>query len=52
MIFDVEMKAGLVFGIDTGSIILMNEDEELTEDKEESTIISIYLGFLAFHVMF
>ena len=52
MIFDVEMKAGLVFGIDTGSIILVDEGEKIDEDKEESTIISIYLGFLALHVMF
>tara|TARA_R110000822_G_scaffold191926_4_gene330644 strand:- start:216 stop:368 length:153 start_codon:yes stop_codon:yes gene_type:complete len=45
--FDYEWKAGLVFGLDTDTIYVVEEEQE--EEPEPSTIITLYLGFVALH---
>ena len=52
MIFDLELKAGLVFGLDTDTIIIVEEDEKLDIENPETTMITLYLGFVALHIMF
>lgn len=43
--FDYEWKSGLVFGLDTDSIYVVEEEQE--EEPEPSTIITLYLGIIA-----
>jgi len=45
--FDYEWKAGLVFGLDTDNIYLVEEGEDFDDDKAPSTIITLYLGIVA-----
>ena len=45
--FDYEWKSGLVFGLETDTIYVVEEEQE--EDPKPSTIITLYLGFVALH---
>ena len=45
--FDYEWKSGLVFGLDTDNIYLVEEGEDFDDDKAPSTIITLYLGIVA-----
>ena len=48
--FDFELKAGLIFGLETDTIYVVEEEQE--EDPKPSTIITLYLGFVALHFIF
>jgi hypothetical protein len=52
MIVDFEWKAGLVFGLDTGEIMLVEEGEDYDDDVEPATVITLYLGVIALNVIF
>lgn len=52
MIIDYEWKAGLVFGIDTDRVSLVNEGEDVDFDKPQETVINIYLGIVAIYLIF
>jgi len=45
--FDYEWKAGLVFGLDTDSIYLVEEGEDFDAEGPSATIITLYLGIVA-----
>lgn len=47
--FDFELKAGLIFGLETDHIYVVEEDSK--EDPKPSTIITLYLGFVALHLI-
>ena len=49
--FDYEWKSGLVFGLDTDSIYVVDEDEDINTEQPPSTIITLYLGIIAFHLI-
>ena len=49
--FDYEWKSGLVFGLDTDSIYVVDEEEEINTEQPPSTIITLYLGIIAFHLI-
>jgi hypothetical protein len=51
MIVDFEWKAGLVFGLDTGEIILVQEGEDYDDDVEPATVITLYLGPVAINMI-
>lgn len=48
--FDIELKAGLIFGLETDTIYVVEEEQE--EEPPPSTIITLYLGFVALHFIF
>jgi hypothetical protein len=52
MIIDTELKAGLVFGIEADSIVIVEEGKELELDNPPAQMITIYLGFIAIHILF
>jgi len=51
MIVDFEWKAGLVFGIDTDEIIMVEEGEDFDESQYAATVITIYLGIIAINMI-
>jgi hypothetical protein len=51
MIVDFEWKAGLVFGLDTGEIIMVEEGEDYDDDVAPATVITLYLGVLAINMI-
>jgi hypothetical protein len=51
MIVDFEWKAGLVFGIDTDEIIMVEEGEDLDESSSSATVITLYLGIIAINMI-
>ncbi len=51
MIVDFEWKAGLVFGLDTGEIIMVEEGEDYDDDVEPATVITPYLGPFAINAI-
>ena len=51
IMFDYEWKSGLVFGLDTDSIYVVDEEEEINTEQPPSTIITLYLGIIAFHLI-
>ena len=52
MIVDYEWKAGLVFGLETDRISLVEEGEEIDFSEPQSTVINIYLGIVAIYLIF
>ena len=52
MFIDYEWIAGLVFGLDTDSISLMDEGDVMTFDAPQSTSINLYLGIVVIHFIF
>ena len=51
MIVDFEWKAGLVFGIDTDEIIMVEEGEDFDESSSSATLITLYLGIIAINMI-
>ncbi len=41
---DIEWKCGLVFGLDTEQVVVIEEGEEFDEESETRTAINLYLG--------
>jgi hypothetical protein len=52
MFIDYEWKAGLVFGLDTDLITMMDEGDVMTFDAPQSTSINLYLGIVVIHFIF
>ena len=52
MLVDWEWKAGLVFGIDTDLVSMMDEGEAMNFDKAQNTSINIYLGVVVIYLIF
>jgi len=52
MLVDWEWKAGLVFGIDTDLVSMMDEGEVMTFDKAQNASVNIYLGIVVIYLIF
>jgi len=52
MFVDFEWIAGLVFGLDTNQISMIEEGATLSLDEPQSTCINLYLGIVVIHLIF